>query len=78
MVGHVTPEAARGGPIGLLEDGDVVMIDAENRRLEVELTSEKLAERAQARPSPAPRVTRGVLAKYARSVGPASQGAVTE
>ena len=77
MVGHVTPEAAHGGPIGLLEDGDVVTIDAEDRRLEVDLTSEELAERARVRLSPAPRVTRGVLAKYARSVGPASQGAVT-
>jgi dihydroxy-acid dehydratase len=77
MVGHVAPEAARGGPIGLLRDGDVVTIDVGARRLDVELTDAELAERAETRPVPSPRVVRGVLAKYARSVGSASRGAVT-
>jgi dihydroxy-acid dehydratase len=77
MIGHVTPEAAHGGPIALLRDGDVVTIDAEARRLDVELSAEELAVRARERPPFVPRVTSGVLAKYARSVGSASQGAVT-
>ncbi len=77
MVGHVTPEAAHDGPIGLLRDGDTVTVDVEARRLEVELTVEELSARAALRAPRAPRVERGVLAKYARSVGPASEGAVT-
>jgi dihydroxy-acid dehydratase len=77
MVGHVAPEAAHDGPIGLLRDGDVVTIDVEARRLDVDLTEGELAERAAARPALTPRVARGVLAKYARSVGSASRGAVT-
>jgi dihydroxy-acid dehydratase len=77
MVGHVTPEAAHDGPIGLLRDGDIVTIDAEARRLEVALSAEELGARERARPAFLPRVTTGVLAKYARSVGPASHGAVT-
>jgi dihydroxy-acid dehydratase len=77
MIGHVTPEAAHGGPIGLLRDGDLITIDAEARRLDVELSAEELAARARERPKFTPRVTSGVLAKYARSVGPASSGAVT-
>ncbi len=77
MVGHVAPEAAHGGPIGLLRDGDVVTIDVDARRLEVDLSDDELRDRAAARVAPAPRVTSGVLAKYARSVGSAAQGAVT-
>jgi dihydroxy-acid dehydratase len=72
MVGHVCPEAAHGGPIARLRDGDVVRIDVATRRLDVDAD---LAARTPARI--APRVTTGVLAKYARSVGPASRGAVT-
>jgi dihydroxy-acid dehydratase len=75
MVGHVTPEAAHGGPIALVRDGDVVTIDAEARRVDVELSDEELS--ARERPERAPRVTAGVLAKYARNVGPASEGALT-
>ncbi len=77
MVGHVTPEAAHGGPIGLVRDGDVVTIDVEGRKLELEVPGAELSERAAAQPAFAPRVATGVLAKYARSVGPASKGAVT-
>ncbi|WP_119719373.1 dihydroxy-acid dehydratase [Cognatilysobacter tabacisoli] len=72
MVGHVCPEAAHGGPIARLRDGDVVRIDVATRRLDVDAD---LAARPPARI--APRVATGVLAKYARSVGPASRGAVT-
>ncbi len=77
MVGHVAPEAAHDGPIGLVRDGDIVTVDIEARLLEVELTAEELSARAELRGPRAARVERGVLAKYARSVGPASEGAVT-
>ncbi len=77
MVGHVTPEAAHDGPIALVRDGDIVTIDVERRTLDVEIASEELVARAAARPAFKPRVSTGVLAKYARSVGPASKGAVT-
>jgi dihydroxy-acid dehydratase len=78
MVGHVAPEAARGGPIAIVRDGDVVTIDVAARTLGVELDDEEIAARLAAwRPPPA-RVTRGVLGKYARSVASASRGAVTE
>jgi dihydroxy-acid dehydratase len=72
MVGHVSPEAARGGPIAYLLDGDLVRIDVEARRIDVDAD---LSQRAPARI--APRVTTGVLAKYARDVSSASKGAVT-
>jgi dihydroxy-acid dehydratase len=75
MVGHIAPEAARGGPIGLLREGDAIFIDASTRELR---TDADLASRREAwRPTP-PKVTRGVLAKYARLVGSAAEGAVTQ
>jgi dihydroxy-acid dehydratase len=77
MVGHVGPEAMDGGPIALLRDGDIVTVDAENGVLSVDLTDAELAARkAIWRPIDA-RYAHGVLAKYARQVGPASGGAVT-
>jgi len=75
MVGHIAPEAARGGPIGLLREGDRVTIDADTRRLETDADLD--SRRAQWRAA-APTVTRGALAKYARLVGSASKGAVTD
>jgi len=75
MVGHIAPEAARGGPVGLLRDGDRITIDAETRRLETDADLE--SRRAGWTPL-APRVTRGVLAKYAKTVGSAARGAVIE
>jgi dihydroxy-acid dehydratase len=77
MIGHVTPEAAHEGAIGLICDGDVVTIDIDARLLQVELTDDELAERAKSRAPVVPRIASGVLAKYARGVGPASEGAVT-
>jgi dihydroxy-acid dehydratase len=78
VVGHVAPEAAVGGPIGLIRDGDAVTIDAERRLLAVELSDQELdRRRAQWRP-PRPRYTAGVLFKYARQVSSASLGAVTD
>jgi dihydroxy-acid dehydratase len=75
MVGHIAPEAARGGPLGLLHDGDRVVIDAERRVVE---TDADLESRRATWIAPAPRVTRGVLAKYAKTVGSAARGAVIE
>ena len=77
MVGHVSPEAVRGGPIAVVRDGDVIVIDVDARRLDIEVAAEEIAERLAAWQPPEPRVTSGVLGKYARSVGSASRGAVT-
>ncbi len=77
MVGHVAPEAAIGGPIALLAEGDAVTIDADSGRLDLELPEAELAKRRAAWKAPAPRYTTGVLAKYARLVSSASFGAVT-
>ncbi len=77
MIGHVAPEAAVGGPLALLEDGDVVTLDVEDRALTVRLSNEELARRRDAWQPMPPRYTRGVLAKYARMVSSASVGAVT-
>jgi dihydroxy-acid dehydratase len=74
MVGHIAPEAARGGPIALLEDGDRIVIDAVARTI---ATDADLAARRAAWQPPAPKVTRGALAKYALMVGSASDGATT-
>ena len=76
-VGHVSPEAVDGGPIGLLRDGDRIMIDIPNRTLEVLVDPAEMSERrASFEPLP-PRYDRGVLAKYAKLVGSASKGATT-
>ncbi len=77
MVGHVAPEAFRGGPIALLRDGDQVVVDVDERRLDVELDEAELARRAAAWTQPEPRYTTGVFAKYAATVGSASEGART-
>ena len=77
MVGHVAPEAAMGGPIGLLREGDIVTLDIPNRSLDVRLTEEEFSDRRAAwRPLP-PKYTTGVLAKYAKLVSSAAEGAVT-
>ncbi|MFS8582615.1 MAG: dihydroxy-acid dehydratase [Limnochordales bacterium] len=78
VVGHVAPEAQVGGPIGLLQDGDMVTIDSETGELSVALSDEELQRRAAAWQPPPPKYTRGVLAKYARSVSSAARGAVTD
>ncbi|MCC6420574.1 MAG: dihydroxy-acid dehydratase [Gemmataceae bacterium] len=77
VVGHVAPEAAVGGPIAALRDGDIVTIDAPNRVLSVDLTDEQLQQRLATWKAPEPRYTTGALAKYARLVSTAAQGAVT-
>ena len=77
VVGHVAPEAWVGGPIALLKDGDMIAIDGDAKTLDVKLTSEELAKRKTAWVKPPARVERGVLAKYARTVNSASEGATT-
>lgn len=77
MAGHVAPEAAVGGPIALIHDGDIVTLDIDKRLLEVNCTAGQLAERRQHWKPPLPRYPRGVLAKYAKTVSSASKGAVT-
>lgn len=78
VVGHITPEAFVGGPLALVEEGDCITIDAEQKNLALAVDPTVLAARRAAWTAPAPRYTRGVLAKYARLVGSASEGAVTD
>jgi len=78
VVGHVTPEAADCGPIGLLRNGDIVTIDARRREISVDVPARELAARRRAWKPRKPYATRGVLAKYAMSVTSASCGAVTD
>ncbi len=78
VVGHVAPEAAVGGPIALLREGDAITIDAERRLLAVDLEEQELERRRAQWKPPAPRYTAGVLFKYARQVSSASLGAVTD
>ena len=78
VVGHVAPEAAVGGAIALLEEGDLITIDAEHRLLEVDVCKEEMASRREKWRPPAARYTAGVLHKYARQVSSASLGAVTD
>ena len=77
MIGHVAPEAADGGPIGLIEDGDHITVDIPERDLSVDLSEDELAERREARETPEPQYEGGILAKYARDFASAADGAVT-
>ena len=77
MAGHVAPEAAVGGPIAALRDGDMVVFDIEKRRLDVELSEAELAERLKGWSAPPPRYKTGVMAKYAKLVSSATEGAIT-
>jgi dihydroxy-acid dehydratase len=78
VVGHVAPEAFVGGTIALVQEGDLITIDADARLLEVQLPEQELAQRRQNWQPPAPRYTKGVLAKYAKLVSSSSLGAVTD
>ena len=78
VVGHVTTEAAVGGPIAIIETGDSITIDAENRTLNLNIQQEEIDARLSKWKAPAPKETRGILAKYARLVSSASEGAVTD
>jgi dihydroxy-acid dehydratase len=77
MAGHVAPEAPRGGPIAAIRDGDEVTFDVEARRLDLDLSEEEIAKRVAEYEPPAPAYTNGVMAKYARAVSSAAEGAVT-
>jgi dihydroxy-acid dehydratase len=78
IIGHVVPEAQEGGPIGLIRDGDVITIDAESKRLDVDVSDEEIAQRRAAWQMPAYKATRGTLYKYIKNVKDASQGCVTD
>ncbi|MGC3873435.1 dihydroxy-acid dehydratase [Halomonas sp. GXIMD04776] len=78
VVGHVSPEAFEGGPLALVEDGDEITIDAEADTIDVHIDDQEFERRRANWKQPAPRYTRGVLAKYARTVSSASTGAVTD
>jgi dihydroxy-acid dehydratase len=77
IVGHIAPEAAHGGPIALVRDGDIIVLDTESRRLEVEVSDEDMQKRRAQWTARPPKYTSGVFAKYARLVSSASTGAVT-
>jgi dihydroxy-acid dehydratase len=77
MVGHVAPEAAKGGPIAAIREGDQVTVDVDARRLDVDLSDEEIVERVADYRPPAPLYLRGAMAKYAATVSSASTGAVT-
>jgi dihydroxy-acid dehydratase len=76
-IGHVAPEAYTGGPIGVLEDGDTVTVDVEERELSVDLTEDEVEARLEERDEPEPNYTSGVLAKYGEAFSSAENGAVT-
>ena len=78
MAGHVAPEAARGGPIAALKEGDMIVFDIKSRRLDVELPDEAIRERLLSWRQPAPHYSTGVFAKYASLVSSASEGAITK
>jgi dihydroxy-acid dehydratase len=78
MVGHVSPEAARGGPIAAVQDGDTITIDLDAGRLDVELFDDELDRRLAALTPRESRFTRGVYARYAAEVASASEGAVLQ
>jgi dihydroxy-acid dehydratase len=78
IVGHVVPEAQDGGPIALVKDGDVVVIDADTAAIDAEVSAEEFARRKAEWKAPPLKATRGILAKYIRCVAPASRGCVTD
>lgn len=78
LIGHIVPEAAEGGPIALVKDGDEIVIDADNNIIDLKVSPEELAKRKEQWTPPAPRYTRGTLSKYAKLVSNASLGCVTD
>jgi dihydroxy-acid dehydratase len=78
IIGHVTPEAQEGGPIALVEDGDIVTVDVKRRVMELEVPAGELARRRERWTPPPLKATRGTLYKYIKNVKPASEGCVTD
>ena len=78
VVGHITPEAQEGGPLGLIKNGDIIRIDAINNKLEVLIHDEEMEERRKNWVQPAYKAKKGILKKYINSVKSASEGCVTD
>ena len=78
MAGHVAPEAARGGPIAIIAEGDSIVFDLDARKLQIELSDAEIKVRLAKWKAPAPRYTKGLLAKYAKLVSTTSLGAITD
>lgn len=78
VVGHITPEAYVGGPIALIKNGDTIIINAQKRTIDLQISQPELKARRKAWKQPKPRYTKGVLAKYAKLTCSASEGAVTD
>lgn len=78
IVGHITPEAQVGGPLGLVQNGDIITIDADKNTLDVDVSAADLAARAEAWTAPSLKATRGTLYKYIKNVKSASEGCVTD
>ncbi|CCK71135.1 dihydroxy-acid dehydratase ILV3 KNAG_0G00790 [Huiozyma naganishii CBS 8797] len=78
LIGHIVPEAAEGGPIGLVKDGDEIVIDADNNKIDLLVSDSEMAQRKAQWTKPAPRYSRGTLSKYAKLVSNASLGCVTD
>jgi dihydroxy-acid dehydratase len=78
VVGHITPEAFSGGPIAIVRNGDPITIDAVKRTISLDIPGKDIKDRLARWKQPKPRYTRGVLAKFARLVSTASEGAVTD
>ncbi|MBM7579957.1 dihydroxy-acid dehydratase [Jeotgalibacillus terrae] len=78
VIGHIAPEAAVGGPIGLLQNGDIVAIDSDTQEINLQISEEEFEKRASEWKKPEPKFKRGILAKYANSVSSSSKGAVTD
>ena len=76
VLGHISPEAAEGGPIGLVQEGDIISIDIPGRTLDLLVSDEELAKRRATLVHPAPKITKGYMVRYARDVSSASQGAI--
>jgi dihydroxy-acid dehydratase len=77
MIGHIAPEAALGGPIAAVREGDTIVIDVDRQAVDLDVPADEVAARLATWTRPAPRYAGGVMAKYAALVGSASQGAVT-
>lgn len=78
VIGHITPEAYVGGPLALVKNGDLISIDADKRTIELKISKSEIEKRSAGWKQPRPKYKKGVLAKYAKLVGPASEGAVTD
>ncbi len=75
-IGHISPEAMEGGPLAVVEDGDSILIDIPRRKVEVLLTDAEIGRRLKTWKKPAPKINKGYLARYARSVSSANEGAI--